>query len=180
VLGPGVLNNIYGPTENTTYSCFHPINSEGDIGKQVPIGKAIHNTFLYVLDEQQKPVPVGAKGELYCGGDGVALGYWERPELTEERFLPDPFRGGNAKMYRSGDLVKWLPDGSIEFLGRADDQVKIRGFRIELGEIENAISNYPGLPAGGARPFGDGPQGPARRSAVGGLRGAEGLRPEQG
>jgi amino acid adenylation domain-containing protein len=145
VLGPGVLNNIYGPTENTTYSCFHPINSEGDIGKQVPIGKAIHNTFLYVLDEQQKPVPVGAKGELYCGGDGVALGYWERPELTEERFLPDPFRGGNAKMYRSGDLVKWLPDGSIEFLGRADDQVKIRGFRIELGEIENAISNYPGV-----------------------------------
>ncbi len=145
VLGPGVLNNIYGPTENTTYSCFHPINSEGDIGKQVPIGKAIHNTFLYVLDEQQKPVPVGAKGELYCGGDGVALGYWERPELTEERFLPDPFRGGDSRMYRSGDLVKWLPDGSIEFLGRADDQVKIRGFRIELGEIENAISNYPGV-----------------------------------
>lgn len=145
VLGPGVLNNIYGPTENTTYSCFHPINSEGDIGKQVPIGKAIHNTFLYVLDEQQKPVPVGAKGELYCGGDGVALGYWERPELTAERFLPDPFRGGDSRMYRSGDLVKWLPDGSIEFLGRADDQVKIRGFRIELGEIENAISNYRGV-----------------------------------
>ncbi len=145
VLGPGVLNNIYGPTENTTYSCFHPINSEGEIGKQVPIGKAIHNTFLYVLDEQQKPVTVGVKGELYCGGDGVALGYWERPELTAERFLPDPFRGGDARMYRSGDLVKWLPDGSIEFLGRADDQVKIRGFRIELGEIENAISNYPGV-----------------------------------
>lgn len=145
VLGPGVLNNIYGPTENTTYSCFFPINSEADVSKAVPIGKAIHNTFLYVLDEQQKPVPVGAKGELYCGGEGVALGYWQRPDLTTERFLPDPFRGGNARMYRTGDLVKWLPDGNIEFVGRADDQVKIRGFRIELGEVENAISTYPGV-----------------------------------
>lgn len=145
VLGPGVLNNIYGPTENTTYSCFHPINSEDDIGRQVPIGNPINNTFLYVLDEQRRPVALGAKGELYCGGDGVALGYWERPELTAEHFLPDPFRGGESKMYRSGDLVKWLPSGSLEFLGRADDQVKIRGFRVELGEIENAISNYPGV-----------------------------------
>lgn len=145
VLGPGVLNNIYGPTENTTYSCFFPINTEADVSKAVPIGKAIHNTFLYVLDEQQKPVPVGAKGELYCGGEGVALGYWQRPDLTEERFLPDPFRGGAARMYRTGDLVKWLPDGNIEFVGRADDQVKIRGFRIELGEVENAISTYAGV-----------------------------------
>ena len=145
VLGPGVLNNIYGPTENTTFSCFHPVNSEADIGRQVPIGKPIHNTFLYVLDEQLRPVPVGAKGELYCGGDGVALGYWERPDLTAERFLPDPFRGGDARMYRSGDLVRWLPDGSLEFMGRADDQVKVRGFRIELGEIENAISAVPGV-----------------------------------
>lgn len=145
VLGPGVLNNIYGPTENTTYSCFFPINTEADVSKAVPIGKAIHNTFLYVLDEQQKPVPVGAKGELYCGGEGVALGYWQRPDLTAERFLPDPFRGGDARMYRTGDLVKWLPDGNIEFVGRADDQVKIRGFRIELGEVENAISTYAGV-----------------------------------
>ena len=145
VLGPGVLNNIYGPTENTTYSCFFPINTEADVSKAVPIGKAIHNTFLYVLDEQLRPVPVGGKGELFCGGDGVALGYWERPELTAERFLPDPFQGGNKRMYRTGDLVKWLPDGNLEFLGRADDQVKIRGFRIELGEIENAISSYPGV-----------------------------------
>jgi amino acid adenylation domain-containing protein len=145
VLGPGVLNNIYGPTENTTFSCFHPVNSEDDIGRQVPIGKPIHNTFLHVLDEQLRPVPVGAKGELYCGGDGVALGYWDRPDLTAERFLPDPFRGGDARMYRSGDLVRWLPDGSLEFMGRADDQVKVRGFRIELGEIENAISAVPGV-----------------------------------
>ncbi|MBK9515225.1 MAG: amino acid adenylation domain-containing protein [Flavobacteriales bacterium] len=167
VLGPGVLNNIYGPTENTTFSCFHPINKADDIGKQVPIGKPINNTFLYVLDEHRKPVPVGVKGELYCGGDGVALGYWERPDLNEERFLPDPFKGGNARMYRSGDLVKWLPDGTLEFMGRADDQVKVRGFRIELGEIENAISGF-----GGVRPTGDGSPRHARRSTVGGLCGA--------
>ncbi|MBP6643062.1 MAG: amino acid adenylation domain-containing protein [Flavobacteriales bacterium] len=145
VLGPGVLNNMYGPTENTTYSSFHPINSESDIGRQVPIGKPINNTFLYILDEQLEPVPVGAKGELYCGGDGVAMGYWERPELTAERFLPDPFRGEGTRMYRSGDLVRWSNKGAIEFIGRADDQVKVRGFRIELGEIENAISTYPGV-----------------------------------
>jgi hypothetical protein len=144
-LGPGVLSNIYGPTENTTYSCAHRIDSEGDIGRAVPIGKAINNTFLYVLDEQLKPVGVGVKGELYTGGDGVALGYWQRPDLTAERFLPDPFLGGEARMYRTGDLVRWNTNGSIEFLGRADDQVKVRGFRIELGEIENAISDIPGV-----------------------------------
>lgn len=145
VLGAGVLNNIYGPTENTTYSCFHPINSEADIGRSVPIGKAINNTFLYVLDEQMKPVGVGVKGELYTGGDGVASGYWERPDLTAERFLADPFLGGAARMYKTGDMVRWNTNGSIEFLGRADDQVKVRGFRIELGEIENAISTVPGI-----------------------------------
>lgn len=145
VVGPGVLNNIYGPTENTTYSCFHPIDSESDIGRSVPIGKAINNTFLYVLDEQLKPVGVGVKGELYTGGDGVSMGYWKRPDLTAERFLPDPFLGGDARMYRTGDLVRWNTNGSIEFLGRADDQVKVRGFRIELGEIENAISGIPGV-----------------------------------
>ena len=145
VLGPGVLNNIYGPTENTTYSCFHPINSVEDIGRAVPIGKAINNTFIYVLDEHMKPVPVGVKGELYTGGDGVAIGYLNRPDLTAERFLPDPFLGGEARMYRSGDLVRWSATGSIEFLGRADDQVKVRGFRIELGEIEHAISAIKGV-----------------------------------
>lgn len=145
VLGPGVLNNIYGPTENTTFSCFHPINSEADIGRSVPIGRAINNTFLYVLDEHMRPAGVGVKGELYTGGDGVATGYWQRPELTAERFLPDPFLGGQARMYRTGDLVRWNTNGSIEFIGRADDQVKVRGFRIELGEIESAISAVAGI-----------------------------------
>jgi amino acid adenylation domain-containing protein len=144
VLGPGVLHNIYGPTENTTYSCYHPINSIADIGSAVPIGGPIHNTFLYVLDKDMRPVPVGQKGELYCGGDGVALGYWQRPELTAEKFLDDPFRQeAGAKMYRTGDLVRWLPNGALEFVGRADDQVKIRGFRIELGEVEAAIAAHP-------------------------------------
>ena len=141
-LGPGVLHNIYGPTENTTYSCYHPINSIADIGSAVPIGGPIHNTFLYVLDKDLKPVPIGHKGELFCGGEGVALGYWERPDLTEEKFLDDPFRAG-GKMYRTGDLVRWLPNGALEFVGRADDQVKIRGFRIELGEVEAAIAAHP-------------------------------------
>ncbi len=144
-LGPGVLNNIYGPTENTTFSCFHPVNSEEDIGRQVPIGKPIHNTFLYVLGADMQPVPVGVKGELYCGGPGVALGYLNRAELTEERFVPDPFQGKGTLMYRTGDLVRWLPNGRLEFMGRADDQVKVRGFRIELGEIENALNDLPGV-----------------------------------
>ncbi|MBL7964595.1 MAG: amino acid adenylation domain-containing protein [Flavobacteriales bacterium] len=145
LLGPGVLNNIYGPTENTTFSCYHPVNREEDIGRQIPIGRPIHNSLLYVLGEDLLPVPIGVKGELYCGGPGVALGYLNRPELTAERFLPDPFAGNGATMYRTGDLVRWLPDGKLEFIGRADDQVKVRGFRIELGEIENAISTMPGV-----------------------------------
>ncbi len=144
-LGPGVIHNIYGPTENTTFSCQHPVNSEEDIGRAVPIGHALNNTFLYVLDAQQRPAPIGVTGELYTGGDGVALGYWKRPDLTEERFLPDPFLGGAHRMYRTGDLVRWLPSGALEFMGRADDQVKVRGFRIEPGEIENAISEMPGV-----------------------------------
>ncbi len=144
-LGPGVLNNIYGPTENTTFSCFHPVNSAEDIGRGVPIGHALHNTFLYVLDEHMQQVPVGVKGELYTGGDGVAIGYWQRPELTAERFVRDPFRTGEHRMYRTGDMVRWLPNGALEFLGRADDQVKVRGFRIEPGEIENAISTMEGV-----------------------------------
>ena len=143
VLGPGVLHNIYGPTENTTFSCFHPIGSIADIGSAVPIGGPINNTFLHVLDKDMRPVPIGHKGELFCGGEGVALGYWERPDLTAEKFVDDPFRGKGAKMYRSGDIVRWLPNGALEFVGRADDQVKIRGFRIELGEVEAVIATHP-------------------------------------
>ena len=146
VLGPGVLINGYGPTENTTFTCCHAINDQEGIKGSIPIGRPIHHTTVYILDAAGKPVAIGQKGELYTGGDGVALGYWKRDELTAERFVSDPFstRAG-ARMYRTGDVVRWLPDGTIEFIGRSDDQVKIRGFRIELGEIENALNDLPGV-----------------------------------
>ena len=144
VLGPNVLINGYGPTENTTFTCCHPIGEDPTVHGSVPIGRPIHHTRVYVLDEQRKPVGIGRKGELYAGGDGVALGYWGREDLTAERFMPDPFSDEpGARMYRTGDMVRWLPDGNIEFIGRTDGQVKVRGFRIELGEIENAISELP-------------------------------------
>ena len=143
VVGPGVLINGYGPTENTTFTCCHAIDSDAVIKGSIPVGKPINNTRAYVLDEQQRPVGIGRKGELYAGGDGVALGYWKRDDLNGERFLPDPFsKRPGARMYRTGDLVRWLPDGTIEFIGRTDDQVKVRGFRIELGEIENALNGH--------------------------------------
>lgn len=137
VLGPGVLVNAYGPTENSVVVTCQAVSKEAQLTGTVPIGKPVANTRAYILDEAMRPVPIGATGELYAGGDGVALGYWQRPELTAERFVPDPFTDRpNAKLYRTGDLARWLPDGSIEFIGRADTQVKLRGFRIELGEIE--------------------------------------------
>jgi amino acid adenylation domain-containing protein len=131
----GELWNFYGPTETTIWSTIHCVEAgEG----AVPIGKPIANTQIYILNEQREPVRHGAAGELYIGGAGVASEYWKRPELTAERFLPDPFRAGN-RMYRTGDLVRRLPNGALEHLGRNDRQIKLRGFRIELGEIEAAL-----------------------------------------
>ncbi|MCB9169811.1 MAG: amino acid adenylation domain-containing protein [Flavobacteriales bacterium] len=145
-LGPGVLINGYGPTENTTFTCCHPIDDADMIRGSVPIGRPIGGTQVHVLDAEMKPVPVGMKGELYAGGDGVALGYWKRADLTAERFVPDPFRDApGAMLYRTGDLVRWTTDGLVEFIGRTDDQVKVRGFRIELGEIENAVEGVGGI-----------------------------------
>ena len=133
--------NGYGPTENTTFSCCKRIAPASRFRGSVPIGRPIANTRVYVLDPHRQPVPIGVPGELYVGGDGVALGYLRRPELTAERFLPDPFDATpGAQFYRTGDLVRYLPDGDIEFLGRLDDQVKIRGFRVEPGEIESILS----------------------------------------
>ncbi len=146
VLGPGVLINGYGPTENTTFTCCHVINSEEGWNARVPIGRPVHNSTVHLLDERMRPVGIGETGELYTGGDGVALGYWRRPELTAELFVDDPFSDKpGAKLYRTGDLACWLPDGTIDFLGRSDGQVKIRGFRVELGEIENAIAALPAV-----------------------------------
>ncbi len=139
-----LLINAYGPTENTTFSSCHQV-SRADLARpSIPIGRPIANTFVYILDEALEPVGVGMPGALWTGGDGVALGYWNRPELTAERFLPDPFRAGGT-MYATGDRARWLADGTLEFLGRGDEQVKIRGFRIEPGEIEAALQEHPAV-----------------------------------
>ena len=133
--------NAYGPTECAVCVSVYKVSSEdGDRG-HIPIGKAISNTSLFVLDNNLNPVPPGVTGELYISGSGLARGYLNRPELTAERFLPNPFEPG-TRMYRTGDLVKWLPDGNIEFRGRQDGQVKIRGHRIELGEIESVLQKH--------------------------------------
>ena len=135
--------NGYGPTENTTFTCCHTIPKVLDESRSIPIGTAITNTQVYLLDRYLNPVPVGVVGELYTGGEGLARGYWRRPDLTAERFVPNPFgQTGGERLYRTGDLARYLPDGNIEFIGRADNQVKIRGFRIELGEIEAAIKQH--------------------------------------
>jgi amino acid adenylation domain-containing protein len=132
--------NGYGPTENTTFTCCYPVEDERELIPSVPIGRPIANTRVYVLDSHLHPVPVGVAGELYAGGDGVACGYLHQPQLTAERFIPDPFSDKlDARLYRTGDLARWRPDGNLEFLGRLDSQVKIRGFRIELGEVEGVL-----------------------------------------
>ncbi|HEY6927000.1 MAG TPA: amino acid adenylation domain-containing protein, partial [Steroidobacteraceae bacterium] len=141
------LHNLYGPTEAaidvTSWRC-RPDRHTGI----VPIGRPIANTAMYVLDAQRQPVPTGATGELHIGGVQVARGYLNRPDLTEERFLPDPFSStAHARMYKTGDLGRYLPDGNLVFLGRNDFQVKIRGFRIELGEIEAQLLAYGGVRA---------------------------------
>jgi len=133
------LWNGYGPTETTVWSTFWRAR-EGLT--RVLIGRPVANTQIHILDEQRAPVPVGVTGEMYIGGDGVTLGYLNRPELTAERFLDDPYRPG-GRLYRTGDLARYLPSGDLECLGRNDHQVKLRGFRIELGEIEDALIGHP-------------------------------------
>lgn len=136
----GELWNGYGPTETTVWSSFHRVTT---ISGTVPIGRPVANTRIDVVDEQRRPLPVGAIGELFIAGDGVTLGYLARPELTAERFLPDPYGEPGAYWYKTGDLGRWRSDGVLECLGRSDHQVKVRGYRIELGEIEANLANHP-------------------------------------
>ncbi|MFE2752887.1 amino acid adenylation domain-containing protein [Actinosynnema sp. NPDC059335] len=136
-----VLVNGYGPTENTTFTCCHPVRGRLTTAT-VPIGTPIRGGAVHLLDADLRPVPDGEVGELYAAGEGLAHGYLDRPGLTAERFLPDPATPG-GRMYRTGDLARRLPDGSYEFVGRADAQVKLRGFRVEPGEVEAALTAHP-------------------------------------
>jgi acyl carrier protein len=139
------LVHCYGPTEGTTLTTCHPMTPE--TGTPVPIGRPLANTQVYVLDAGLRPVPPGIPGKLYAAGDGLARGYVSRPDLTAERFVPDPVSGQpGARLYDTGDLVRWRA-GELEFLGRVDTQVKVRGFRIEPAEIETALTGHPGVQA---------------------------------
>jgi len=140
------LINEYGPTETVVGCCVYEVKAEDPRNGSVPIGRPISNTQLYVLDHNLQPVPPGVTGELYIGGDGVARGYLNRPELTQERFLVDPFSGrSGARLYKTGDLARYRKDGTLECLGRLDDQLKVRGYRIELGEIEASLRRKRGV-----------------------------------
>lgn len=139
------LHNLYGPTEAAVDVTHWPCRKD-DAGTTVPIGFPVANTTIYILDRAGQPVPVGCVGEIHIGGVQVARGYLNRPDLTAERFIPDPFsKVAGARLYKTGDLGRFLPDGAVEYVGRADFQVKIRGLRVELGEIENVLHQYDGI-----------------------------------
>jgi amino acid adenylation domain-containing protein len=164
---PQKLIHVYGPTEGTTFSSFYWVQDVPEEATFIPIGRPISNTQIYLLDKQLEPVPIYVMGELYIGGDGLARGYFNRTELTVEKFIPNPFTEKrypdernqekaigdenitslptSAYLYKTGDLARYRADGNIEFLGRIDNQVKIRGFRIELGEIESVLNQHPAV-----------------------------------
>lgn len=135
------IRNLYGPSEDTTYSTAYKLSAQKEYTTSVSIGKPISNTKVYILDKNLELLPVGIAGKLYISGDGLSKGYLNRAELTAEKFIPNPF-SDSVLMYDTGDMAKWLPDGTIDFLGRKDYQVKLRGYRVELGEIENAILSF--------------------------------------
>ena len=141
------LLNGYGPTEATVAATFWEPGAglEDALSRTVPIGRPNSNVRTYVLDNGLQPVPVGVVGELHIGGVGLGRGYRNRPELTAEKFIPDPFRGGKERLYRTGDRVRYLPDGNLEYVGRVDEQIKLRGFRVELGEVEAALRGIAGV-----------------------------------
>ncbi len=137
------LWNMYGPTETTIWSAVYPVCAQAT--NILPIGRPIANTEMYILNQELRPVPIGVPGDLYIGGKGLARGYWHLPALTAEKFIPNPFEDSGTRLYATGDLARYLPDGNIEFLGRIDHQIKLRGLRIELGEIESVLRQHPGV-----------------------------------
>ena len=142
----GRVFNLYGPSEDTTYSTYGEMGKGGEDGWRVDIGKPIAETQVYVLDEGVGAVPVGVAGELWLGGGGLGRGYLKRPDLTAERFVPNPYNGKEGeRLYRTGDEVRWTGEGELEYVGRKDQQVKLRGYRIELGEIERALREQKGV-----------------------------------
>lgn len=142
---PKNLLNGYGPTENTTFTTTYSITKKDEQYETIPIGKPIASTSVYILDEQLQPCLIGAIGELYIGGDGLAFGYLNQPELTQEKFIRNPFSTKDSRIYKTGDRVRWMPDGNIEYLGRQDNQVKIRGFRVELEAIQAYLLQHPAI-----------------------------------
>src|SRR5436190_4094385 len=141
---PRRLLHVYGPTETTTFATWHEVPHVAGDAAAVPIGRPIANTEVYVLDDRREPVPVGVPGEIYIGGPGLARGYFGRPDLTAERFVPHPFDSASgALLYRTGDRARMRGDGALEFLGRRDRQLKIRGHRIEIDEVEAALQRLP-------------------------------------
>ncbi|MCY7612487.1 AMP-binding protein, partial [Bacillus safensis] len=142
VLGENRLIHVYGPTETTIFATYFLIDYSILNSKRVPIGQPINDTQIYILDSNLKPVPRGIQGEIYIGGRGVAQGYINSSELTDKHFIPNLFDDSKTRLYKTGDLGCFLPDGNIEFLGRIDNQVKIRGYRVEIEEIENLIMQH--------------------------------------
>ncbi len=134
-----LLQHVYGPTENTTFTTFYNVQNVSD--RDIPIGRPVSNTTAYIVDDNLKPVPIGVPGELCTGGEGLSRGYLKDPGLTSQKFVPNPFAAGE-RVYRTGDLCRWLPDGNVEFISRRDNQVKVRGQRIELEEVESCLRQY--------------------------------------
>src|SRR5262249_7603136 len=143
---PKKLVHAYGPTETTTIATSYPVTQVSEEAVTIPIGRPIGNAQIYLLDRFLQPVPVGVTGEIHIGGDGLVREDLKRQDLTADKFIPTPFsKNAGARLYKTGDLARYRPDGNIEFVGRADSQVKIRGFRIELGEIESSLNQHPAV-----------------------------------